>query len=263
MNESDLKSLVREIIREASRTQDKRLSSFTNKITRAIMDLYLGRSPRISSTEISAEDLIVDPSTSGKEIYEINAGFFPLAFDPSSIDEDEYEDGIDTFLSVVLEIERDSDRFNVSASDKNITGLGDIGIHVAIDTPVNFSKSKFGILRDEVANAVRHELEHVTQGSMSDQPGRAFNRDSDYFNFLHGPDDVESKEAKYLLRPYEIPAHIKGYAQNARSIKDFSNEVEDFLDGYIEKNFITKSEKEIILKTWLDWAQRRINRKGY
>ena len=263
MKYDDFVALVRETLREASRSQDKRLRAFSNSITRSIMAIYSNRTPELEYFEITEDDLSVQPNTLGDEFYEINAGNFPLAFDPDSIDMEMYEDGIDPFITVVLEIDRDAHGFNVSASDKNITGTSELGIHIAIETPHNFSRNKLGMLRNEIANAVRHELEHVTQGEASDQPGRAFARDGKYYEFLHTPDEVKSGYAKYLLEPHEIPAHIRGYAQNAKNMKELKQGIESFLAGYVKQDRVTSKEKEIIFNTWIDWAKNNINRKGY
>jgi hypothetical protein len=263
MSHDDIVVFVREILSEANRTQDRRLRTFTNDITKSIMALYSGRNPNLSFSKITAQDLNVSPNTKGDEIYEIEAGIFPLNFDPGSIDTEEYEEGVDPFITVVVEIDKSAEKFNVSASDKNITGIADLGIHVAIETPSKFLGKNMGVLRNEIANAVRHELEHVTQGTESDQPARAFARGKKYYTFLHRESDVDSPYAKYLLRPSEIPAHVRGYAQNAKNAKDLSEDINDLLDGYLKQKIILPKEKDIILNTWIDWTKNHINRKGF
>ncbi len=245
-------------------TQDKRLRKLTNTITRSIMAIYDGRTASLDYKAINEDDIIVDPSTSNPSIYEIIAGCFPLKFDPESIDLDIFEDGeIDNTLVVVLEIDKKAENFNVSASDKDITGVYDLGIHIAIETPQAFKNSHRNILRNEVANSVRHELEHITQGEVSDQPGKAFSRGDKYYRFTNAPDSVETSYAKYLLKPEEIPAHVRGYAQNAKSLKLFSESVEDLLLNYLNKKLIKEKEKFIVKSTWIDWARDNINRKNY
>jgi len=263
MEYDDLLVLIRETISEAKKTQDKRLKAFTNAITKSIMSLYSGRPSSLSSSPISADDLGVTPNTGADEFYEIEAGVFPLAFDPSSIDSEIYEEGVDPFITVVLEIDKNASSFNVSASDKSITGVSDLGIHIAIETPHEFSKNDMGKLRNEIANSVRHELEHVTQGEVSDQPARAYARGKKYYTFLHGPSDVASNYAKYLMKPAEIPAHVRGYTQNANSIEDLKRDIESLLGSYADKGLISSVEKEVIFDTWIDWSQSNIHRKGF
>ena len=256
-------SLIRETILESRRTQDKRLRSFTNSITRSIMALYSGNSPDLHYSELDIDDLNVDPNTNADIFYEIEAGAFPIALDPNSVDYEVYEDGVDPFVTVAVEIDKSAAGFNVSASDKSITGTSDLGIHIAIETPDNFSKKEMGNLRNEIANAVRHELEHVTQGKMSDQPASAYARGDKYFSFIHDASSVDSDQAKYLLEPSEIPAHIRGYMQNAKNIQKFQYDVEDLLGAYVDQKLIKPEEKKIVLDTWIDWVKRNIKRKGY
>jgi hypothetical protein len=263
MEYNDLLVLIRETISEAKKTQDKRLKAFTNSITKSIMALYSGRRSSLSSTQISVSELGVTPNTKSDEFYEIEAGVFPLAFDPSSIDPEIYEEGVDPFITVVLEIDKNASSFNVSASDKNITGIADLGIHIAVETPPGFPKSEMGILRNEIANSVRHELEHVTQGDVSDQPARAYAREDKYYTFLHGPHDVTSSYAKYLMKPAEIPAHVRGYTQNANNIKDLKQDISNLLDSYTQRGLISSTEKEVIFDTWIDWTKNHIHRKGF
>lgn len=263
MKYDDLIVLVREVVLEARGTQDKRLRAFTNNITRNIMAIYSKRKPSLPYSFVSVEDLIGDLNTSTDEIYEIHAGAFPLALDPKTIDIEIYEDGVDPFISVILEIDRNSKEFNVSATDKNIVGSTDLGIHIAIETPRDFSKSNLKTLRDEIANSVRHELEHITQGDRSDQPASAYGRGEKYYEFINSPKDVDSYHAKYFLKPEEIPSHVRGYAQNAKNLETLKLDIESLLDNYKIKDLISKEEEEIILNTWLDWAKNNINRKGY
>ena len=263
MEYNDFVALIKETITEAKRTQDRRMRTFTNSITRSIMALYSNKTPKLSYYEISVDDLGVEPNTSGDEFYELEAGEFPLALDPKSIDNETYYDGVDPFMTVVLEIDRSAQGFNVSASDKSVTGTADLGIHIAIETPIDFEESNMGMLRNEVANAVRHELEHVTQGEVSDQPARAYSRDGKYYQFIHSPSDVESPHAKYLLEPAEIPAHVRGYTQNAKNLMQFSKDIDEFLTGYVDHEIITPKEKLIVTNTWTDWVSKNTNKKSY
>ena len=196
-------------------------------------------------------------------------GSFPLAIDPETIDKDFYDEEYGDQLAVTVEIYKNASRanksfaFNVSASDKSTTGMSNFGIHIVIETIPNFPEQMFGSLRNEIANSVRHELEHVSQGPAVGQYGGAYGRGDDYWTFSASPEDVTSGSAKYLLQPEEIPAHIRGYLQNSNSIEQLENNFVDFLDGYVSKNLITLKEKEVVLSAWLDWAERNIKRKKF
>jgi hypothetical protein len=127
------------------------------------MRLIKGMTTLLPSRRVCKDDFIVDLETESNELFEILPGQFPLRIDKSTLHEDYVED-INTNLSVTVEIDRTSDRFNVSASDKPLLGEFDVGMHVLIEIPENLSRQDRKMLRDEVSNSVRHELEHISQG---------------------------------------------------------------------------------------------------
>jgi hypothetical protein len=205
------------------------------------------------------------PSTKSEEIYGLNVGSMPLSLDQEShgISLDNDEELVDTCVYVFVEIDRDAKKFNVSGSDKDPTGTVDMGITITIEVPSDLGPSRYGELRNQVANAVRHEIEHLTQGDASDQQFLAYGRGDDYYNFLHSPSEVASDYAKYLLRLEEIPAYVRGEAHNVKSYEQLSSNIEYFLNGYVDQELIHVKEKSVILDTWLDWAKKRINQKGF
>tara|TARA_A100001015_G_scaffold248611_1_gene286118 strand:+ start:1092 stop:1886 length:795 start_codon:yes stop_codon:yes gene_type:complete len=258
-----IRDVVRQYILVEAKTQSKRLRAFTNKITREVMRLY-NHGFSSASQEITYDDLVHDPTLENAEIYEINAGHFPIAFDPETLDPDfEAPEDLDTFITVVVEIKKNSSKFNVSASDKSMTGMSDFGLHLAIETPKNFSREKLVDLRSEVANSVRHELEHITQGPAVGQSAGTFGRGSSYWSFTGGPEDVSSSMAKYLLQPEEIPAHVRGYTQNAKNLRSLKAAFNSLFQSYVGKNLITKAEAKTIERVWLDWASENIHSKGF
>ena len=232
------------------------------------MQIFKGQSPQ-SVTVLDEDELIVDPDIPGSDIYEFYPGEFPLAIDPETIDGDLYDEDYGNQVAVTVEVDRKASRadkmftFNVSASDKSTTGMANFGIHLVIETMPNFPVQMLGDLRNEIANSVRHELEHVSQGPAVGQLGGAYGRGDKYWTFSASPEDVTSRSAKYLLKPEEIPAHTKGYLQNSNSIEDLKNRCVQFLDGYVSKNLITLEEKGVILNAWLDWVEANINRKKF
>lgn len=262
---SVVRNYVRELIFESNTTQTKRLASFTNAITSDIMRLFHRKSPKFPVFILDREDLgSFGPTTNTEEIYELNVGAIPLSFNNQDAQSlaDPSED-VETSVNVVVEIDRNANRFNVSGGDKDPTGAVDMGITIAIEVPGVLEPSRYGELRNQVANSVRHEIEHLTQGDMSDQQFLAYGRGNDYYNFLHSPSEVASDYAKYLLKPEEIPAYVRGEAHNAKSYKKLASNIEYFLNGYVDQELIDSKEKSIILDTWLDWAKKKINRKGF
>jgi hypothetical protein len=244
------------------KTQDRRLHSLTNFITRDVMRLIRGIAPYLPSSKVSKDDFITDLETESNELFEILPGQFPLRVDKSTLQED-YIENIDTELSITIEIDRASDRFNVSASDKPLLGEFDVGMHLLVEIPENLPNEDKKMLRDEVSNSIRHELEHISQGQKSDNPFSVHGRGLEYYSFINSPDDVKSPMAKYLLEPTEIPAFVRGHSQNAKSSNSLVLKIKRFLTGYSEKGFIDDEEKDIIFNTWIEWSQRFLNQKRF
>jgi hypothetical protein len=216
----------------------------------------------LPSQAVSRDEFIIDLDDVPLELFEIRPGIFPLRIDKSTL-QDEYIEHIDTDLSVTIEINRSSDRFNVSASDKPLLGVSDIGMHILINIPSSFCNSDMKILRDEISNSVRHELEHISQGPKSDNPFSVYGRGKDYYTFDSCPDDVSTSMAKYLLDPTEIPAYVRGHSHNSSSMNDLVSKIDYFLSTYNERGFIDDDEKDIIFNSWIKWAQKFLNQKRF
>ena len=256
-----LRKLISETITENKKTQSRRLQALTNAVTSDLMSLIHNRSTKMVSNLIGREDYFsFDPKTSTAEFYELNAGPIPLSMDWESYEDSDLED---TTLFVTLEIDRAAKELNVSGEDKDPLGVGRLGFTVTVEIPKTASNHDYKIIRDQVANSVRHEIEHITQGKNSDQDFLAFGRSGEYYNFLHSSEEVKSEYAKYLLKPEEIPAFVRGEAHNSKTISHLKSNIEEFLNGYIDLKLIEPKEKPIVLDTWVDWAKRHINRKGF
>ena len=261
-----LKAYIREMLFEGRKTQSRRLHSFTNMITSDIMRVVHGKETRLPSSIVSRDDFSYDVEGNDKsEFVEIVAGKIPLSLDWKSpgYSYDISDDIIDTTVYVIVQVNRDAERYNVGGYDKDTTGIHDIGLHVTVDIPSGFSLKDYSNLRDEVSNTVRHELEHITQGESSGQPFLAYGRDDSYYDFIHSPGEVEGSYAKYLLKPEEIPSHVRGYIHNSKNSEDFNMRISILLNGYQDKGLLSDYEKKIVFDTWSDWARKKIHQKKF
>ncbi len=256
-----LRKLISETLSENKKTQSRRLHSLTNAITSDLMSLIHNRTTKMPSASIGREDYFsFDPKTETSEFYELTAGPMPLSMDWESYEDSELED---TTLFVTLEVDREATELNVSGEDKDRMGVGRLGFTITAEIPSEVSNKDYKLIRDQVANSVRHEIEHITQGKNSDQDFLAFGRGEEYYKFNSSPSNVQSDYAKYLLKPEEIPAFVRGELHNANSLVELQSNIEDFLDGYVKMKLIQPQEKPIVLNTWIDWAKRHINKKGF
>jgi hypothetical protein len=235
-------------------------------LTSDIMRLVHGRHTKLPSSVLSKDDIHDYYSEIGDdELIEIVAGKFPLSLDWKSqgYSYDISDDIIDTTLYVIVQINRDSKRYNVSGYDKDPTGIHDLGIHVVVEIPREFGSSEYGNLRNEISNTVRHEIEHVTQGEASGQMFIAHGRGNAYYNFIHKPEEVEGSYAKYLLKPEEIPSYVRGYSHNVKNISDLKRDTYILLNRYQDLGLISDYEKGIVFDTWMDWAKKNLKKKKF
>jgi len=262
----ELKEAIVKAIFESRKTQSKRLHALTNMITSDIMRLIHGKEAKLPSSSLSKDDIHdIYGDTGDDEFFEIVAGKFPLSLDWRSQEYsyDISDDIVDTTLYVTVQIDRDAKRYNVSGYDKDPTGMHDLGIHIVLEIPSHFLQSEYGALRNEISNTVRHEIEHVTQGESSGQLFIAHGRGDEYYNFIHKPADVESRYARYLLKPEEIPSHVRGYSQNVKNINDLKRDIHILLNRYQDMGLISDWERGIIFDTWIDWAQKTIKKINF
>jgi len=226
------------------------------------MRLIKGMTTLLPSSRVDRDDFIIDLDEGSQDLFEIRPGIFPLRIDKSTL-KDEYIEHVDTELSITIEINKGSDRFNVSASDKPLLGVSDIGMHILINIPSSFCNTDMKTLRDEISNSVRHELEHISQGPKSDNPFSVYGRGKDYYTFDSCPGDVSTAMAKYLLDPTEIPAYVRGHSHNSTSMDDLVSKIDYFLSTYNERGFIDDDEKNIIFNSWIQWAKKFLNQKRF
>lgn len=100
----------------------------------------------------------------------------------------------------------------------------------------------------ELADTVRHEIEHLTQSGWNTKPGKYIASD------VKQRKQIEAGKLRsyhYYLLPKEIPAMIQGLYNKAKKTKTpFSTVVNDHLQTVIDKGWVTPEESEIIKNTW-------------
>ena len=100
----------------------------------------------------------------------------------------------------------------------------------------------------ELADTVRHEIEHLTQSGWNTKPGKYIASD------VKQRKQIEAGKLRlyhYYLLPKEIPAMIQGLYNKAKKTKTpFATVVNDHLQTVIDKGWVTPEESEIIKNTW-------------
>jgi hypothetical protein len=127
----------------------------------------------------------------------------------------------------------------------NAAGDGD-GIAIQINYNPDSFPIAYNELIPEIKDAVRHELEHVSQY-------RNFNKEM-------RPGGVNQDDLPlydYLTLDYEIPAFVQGLYKKAKTKKiTLTKAIDDFLDERAEE--LSSDEEAKIKKIYTDWAKKNL-----
>jgi len=128
----------------------------------------------------------------------------------------------------------------------------DAEIEITLQINPNNEQLNYKELFFELNDTVRHELEHLTQSGfnkLANKPNKTNKKAFDRF--------VDKPYKEYLLKD-EIPAYVAGFYRRAKIEKTYIDIIiHDFLYWYVIHNIITKKQMNIIMKKWLEYAQRK------
>ena len=245
------------------------VSTLTNRVTRAALFLVKdGKSTGEDYQELGYDDLIDDAGfQEGTRAYNFDIDFLPGKIDSELADDDFEED--ETYLSVSLFV-TPAERIHVSGDNVNRTGSA--GIHIDIFAPSPIPKSGLSLLRLEISNTVRHEIEHMLQElpmyyrGIDDNAGGTYG----YEDFEVTTPPISDRAKNYYLDAKEVSAHIMGYAHNANSLKELEEEIRSMLRNWARKDwqkdakrFIALEDVDIITDAWIDWAKKHLRSQRY
>ena len=161
---------------------------------------------------------------------------------------------------------------NIKKSYKNKDVVKDISLEISSGEiigllgPYNFPRD-FEELSFEIADVIRHEMEHLTQAGDNER-GKTFGKDSQFGGDFDTEDEkrlrfkiekgIEKNGAfKYLTLPSEIDANIQGLYLSARKRKkEFKDVVHQYLYSFTSRYdkdgdpFLTDQEVEDVKKVW-------------
>jgi len=100
----------------------------------------------------------------------------------------------------------------------------------------------------ELADTIRHEIEHLTQSGWNLKPGKFIPADSKRRKQI---ETGKLRSYHYYLLPKEIPAMIQGLYNKAKKTRTpFADVVNDHLQTVIDKGWVTPEEAETVKNTW-------------
>ena len=100
----------------------------------------------------------------------------------------------------------------------------------------------------DIADVVRHELEHLTQDGENVKPGKKMNDDKFIRDLINA--DLLPK-SQYFKLEKEVDAMLQGlYFKAKKSKQPLKKVIDEYLDIFVTKNEITSEDKEEILDIW-------------
>ena len=115
-------------------------------------------------------------------------------------------------------------------------------IQVEMLYSIDHLKKYFNYIISDLKDALRHELEHVSQllaGDMTPDMKRRYEEAEDDY--------------KYLLLPTEIPAMVRGLLKRAKTQR---TNLQDLINSYVKSMDVTDKEADHIIQVYTDFAKR-------
>lgn len=134
-------------------------------------------------------------------------------------------------------------------------------IEIELNLDPNHIPKIYSKLNGFIQDAVRHELEHLTQGgqnkkSFRPMPTRAKTRNRISFDF--------GNAYKYFILRDEIPAMVHGMYRKTKIEKNTLDKTFDiYLDYMIDEKFISRKERDTILKKWFAYSLKKLPSAQY
>ena len=263
ISRSKLKSIIKEEVALYFLVESnaRKAASLTNLATRSVLDVVRnGSTTRVGFEELDAVEEELDDEVGEGKAYSLDVGALSnaLAIDPTS--EDFYDE--DRFLSVTLFVYLHPE---IHVSGDNINRMGMPGVHLSVSAPANPTGEQWSMLRKEVSNTLRHEIEHMIQTLPTYYQG-----DYEYDEFVLDGEPISQQAKNYYLQPHEVSAHIIGYAHNASSIKELESEIRSMLQNWARedwesdpKRFIAPEDVDLIANAWMDWAKKHLRKQRF
>lgn len=119
----------------------------------------------------------------------------------------------------------------------------------------------YNFVNSLLQDAIRHEIEHLTQGGenrIEDRPRLTPKTTRDKISIKKG------NAHKYFTLRDEIPAMVNGMYRSAKTEKQPLDFIFNrYLEYYISEKILTQKQADKILKTWIDYAKKKLPAAQY
>ena len=153
-------------------------------------------------------------------------------------------------FTLFIGIKRDHkiEEFETNASTETKNDSNEVLITIKIN-PVK-EPNIYSKLLGDIKDNLRHELEHISQDSKKTPEDKNNQEDKQIRDKIN---KLGKDKYKYFLLPDEIPAMIKGMKLKAKNDnKPLKDVFDEYLQKFVDDNTITKDQKNLIIKRWLN-----------
>lgn len=250
MSDIMIRNYIRAVIAESS-SNIRRLNSLSKKVTRDIMTL-------IKTSDLSRDSKV-----------DLGTYSWAASIDTAQNPDEEFEEDFSVTVGILIRDVPEPDVYAHINPDDDFSSYS--AIHVNVILPKSLSNEHLGILYRELLEAMRHEIEHLSQDDLP----RPVDNEYSIVNYRRshlGTDRFPTPNAEsYYLTEKEVPSFVLGMLAKLRvkTKQGLSDEIRDYLqpkasDNWREKpKSIAKEDVGIIHDAWMDWANRNVKTRSY
>ena len=262
-----LRDFIRQTMIAERKSGRKILRTLKNQIASDIMALFFqdyGKIKGIGLMDVDPDDYEDDGIDYVERAYELQGYWWLKKVDPAELEPDQVElikKKVVPSFDVTVAFVQDPRQEELNVAGRDITINNTTGMDVIIELPAGgLPREQYELLRGEIGNTVKHELEHLTQeGDL-----KSFERDEETYYNYEIPGKVDTKYAEtYFLDPKEIGGHVMGYSDVTNSMQELETRIRKDLGGEVTRKKITPNDLDIIVKTWMSWAQKHLHAQKF
>lgn len=244
MSDIMIRNYIRAVIAESS-SNIRRLNSLSKKVTRDIMTL-------IKTSDLSRDSKV-----------DLGTYSWAASIDTAQNPDEEFDKYFSVTVGILIRDVPAPDVYAHINPDDNFLSYSAIRVNIIL--PKVLSNEHLGMLYRELLEAMRHEIEHLSQ---DDLPRPV---DNEYSIVNYDKNKVTLNAERYYLTEKEVPSFVLGMLAKLRvkTKQGLSNEIRDYLQPKVSDNWrekpktIAQADVDIIHDAWMDWADRNVKTRSY